>query len=156
MRLKSVRVKGFKSFSSDTTIALHPHINVIVGRNGSGKSNLFSAVSLLLQADTISAAERKAIAHSGGAGIDVPTEVVVEVAVDNTDRRMAVGSDEVVIRRTIYGHKTDAITVNGRSTTKKDFISLMESAGFSRSNPFFLVHQGQVSGITCIVENHSS
>lgn len=71
----------------------------------------------------------------------------VEIIFDNKDRRIATGSDEVVIRRTI-GLKKDEYSIDRKSATKTDVMNLLESAGFSRSNPYYIVPQGRITGLT--------
>lgn len=103
MRILSLRVENFKSFSSPaTTVSLDPHVNVIVGRNGSGKSNLFSAISLVLQGAAIPDREKLHLIHESGAkGAARARQAVVEIVLDNKDRRMPVTKDEVVIRYSV-------------------------------------------------------
>lgn len=66
---------------------------------------------------------------------------------DNSDGRIPTGKDEVVLRRTI-GAKKDDYSLDRKSTSKAEVMSLLESAGFSRSNPFFIVPQGRITTLT--------
>jgi structural maintenance of chromosome 3 (chondroitin sulfate proteoglycan 6) len=68
----------------------------------------------------------------------------VEIVFDNTDNRFPTGHDEVVIRRTI-GLKKDEYSLDRKSASKADVMNLLESAGFSKSNPYYIVPQGRVS-----------
>lgn len=86
MHITKVRVEGFKSFLDTTELELHPGINVIVGRNGSGKSNLVEAIALIMQMRPLSAKQRQAFTHDGGdsrAGT-----AAVEITLDNTSQRI--------------------------------------------------------------------
>ena len=65
----------------------------------------------------------------------------VEIVFDNTDRRLPIQKDEVAIRRVI-GQKKDQYFLEKKITTKKDIVHLLEAAGFSRSNPYYIVKQG--------------
>ena len=58
--------------------------------------------------------------------------------------RLSVESDEVVLRRTV-GHKKDEFFLNRKRIQKSEVQSLLESAGFSKSNPYYIVQQGKVS-----------
>ena len=60
--------------------------------------------------------------------------------------RLSVESDEVVLRRTV-GHKKDEFFLNRKRIQKSEVQSLLESAGFSKSNPYYIVQQGKVSCI---------
>jgi structural maintenance of chromosome 3 (chondroitin sulfate proteoglycan 6) len=70
----------------------------------------------------------------------------VEIVFDNSDNRFPTGHDEVILRRTI-GQKKDEYSLDKKSASKADVMNLLESAGFSKSNPYYIVPQGRVSGI---------
>ena len=71
----------------------------------------------------------------------------VEIIFDNTDNRFPTGKDEVILRRTI-GLKKDEYSLDKKSASKSDIMNLLESAGFSRSNPYYIVPQGRVTTLT--------
>lgn len=71
----------------------------------------------------------------------------VEIIFDNSDERFPTGKPEVVLRRTI-GIKKDEYTLDRKNATKADVMNLLESAGFSRSNPYYIVPQGRVTALT--------
>jgi len=71
----------------------------------------------------------------------------VEVIFDNTDGRFPTGREELVLRRTI-GQKKDEYSLDRKNATKADVMNLLESAGFSRSNPYYIVPQGRVTTLT--------
>ena len=150
MWIKRLRIEGFKSFGDENIIDFHRHVNVVLGRNGSGKSNLLSAISLLLNASVVPSREKVHLVHDASAR----HQAIVEITFDNSDGRLpvtanAVGkteSSETVIRRVI-GAKIDMYYINAKLATRGEIISLMEAAGFSRNNPFYLVEQGQVSDL---------
>jgi structural maintenance of chromosome 3 (chondroitin sulfate proteoglycan 6) len=71
----------------------------------------------------------------------------VEVIFDNSDERFPTGRPELVLRRTI-GLKKDEYTLDHKNATKADVMNLLESAGFSRSNPYYIVPQGRVTTLT--------
>ncbi|MCP5984745.1 hypothetical protein NL349_29275, partial [Klebsiella pneumoniae] len=68
----------------------------------------------------------------------------VEIIFDNSDDRFPTGNKEVVLRRTI-GLKKDEYSVDRKVVTKSDVMNLLEAAGFSRSNPYYIVPQGRVT-----------
>ena len=150
MWIKRLRIEGFKSFGDENIIDFHRHVNVVLGRNGSGKSNLLSTISLLLNASVVPSREKVHLVHDASAR----HQAIVEITFDNSDGRLPVPSNavsktessETVIRRVI-GAKIDMYYINARLATRSEIISLMEAAGFSRNNPFYLVEQGQVSDL---------
>nr|VWO98362.1 Cytochrome P450 monooxygenase CYP52X1 [Ganoderma boninense] len=114
MYIKTLTIQGFKSYRDQTQIEpFSPRHNVVVGRNGSGKSNFFA----------------------------------VEIVFDNSDNRFPTGRDEVILRRTI-GLKKDEYSLDKKSASKADVMNLLESAGFSKSNPYYIVPQGRITALT--------
>ncbi|GAV04905.1 hypothetical protein RvY_15108 [Ramazzottius varieornatus] len=150
MHIKQVTIQGFKSYKDQT--AVEPFTkkhNVVVGKNGSGKSNFFKAIQFVLGDESefgrLGADSRQNLLHEG-AGNRVHT-AYVEIAFDNSDGRIPVDSEEVVLRRTISS-KQDQYTLNGKSATKQDVANLLETAGFSKSNPYYIVKQGKVNELS--------
>lgn len=70
--------------------------------------------------------------------------LLVEIVFDNSDNRFPTGHDEVILRRTI-GMKKDEYSLDKKTSNKADVMNLLESAGFSKSNPYYIVPQGRVS-----------
>lgn len=124
-----------------------PNCNVIVGRNGSGKSNFFAAVRFVLGDDYnfLNRQERQALLHEGSGSAVM--SAYVEVCFDNTEDRFQTGKPEFYLRRTI-GAKKDEYSVNRKNATKAEVVQILESAGFSRSNPYYIVPQGRVTALT--------
>lgn len=149
MYIKQITIQGFKSYKDQTTTtdSLSPHHNVVVGRNGSGKSNFFSAIRFVLsdQYTNLGREERQALLHEGTGPSTM--SAYVEVVFDNTDNRFPTGKEETVIRRTV-GLKKDDYSLDRKSSTRAEISSLLESAGFSRSNPYYIVPQGRVTSLT--------
>lgn len=153
MYIKQVLISGFRSFRSQTEIeSFSEKHNVIVGRNGSGKSNFFDAIQFVLLAPkfaTLRQEDRQNLLHEG-AGSNVMA-AYVEIVFDNSDGRFSVESDEVVLRRTV-GHKKDEFFLNRKRIQKSEAQSLLESAGFSRTNPYYIVQQGRVASL-CLMRD---
>ncbi|OOF99544.1 hypothetical protein ASPCADRAFT_203317 [Aspergillus carbonarius ITEM 5010] len=148
MYVKQIIIQGFKSYKDQTVIEpFSPKHNVIVGRNGSGKSNFFAAIRFVLSdAYThLGREERQALLHEGSGSAVM--SAYVEIIFDNSDDRFPTGKPEVVLRRTI-GLKKDEYTLDRKNATKSDVMNLLESAGFSRSNPYYIVPQGRVTTLT--------
>lgn len=87
--------------------------------------------------------ERQLLLHEGS-GVTSTMSAYVEIVFDNSDHRFPTGKEEVVIRRTI-GLKKDEYSLDKKSSSKADVMNLLESAGFSKSNPYYIVPQGRVS-----------
>ncbi|RKF59804.1 Chromosome segregation protein sudA [Erysiphe neolycopersici] len=148
MFIKQMIIQGFKSYKDQTIVEpFSPKTNIIVGRNGSGKSNFFAAIRFVLSDayNQMGREERQALLHEGS-GSAVMT-AYVEIIFDNSDDRFPTGKDEVTLRRTI-GLKKDEYALDRKNVTKTDVVNLLESAGFSRSNPYYIVPQGRVTALT--------
>ncbi|KAH6661923.1 RecF/RecN/SMC N terminal domain-containing protein [Plectosphaerella plurivora] len=153
MFIKQIIVQGFKSYKDQTVIEpFSPGTNVIVGRNGSGKSNFFAAIRFVLSDayTQMSREERQALLHEGSGSAVM--SAYVEIIFDNTDDRFPTGNKEVILRRTI-GQKKDEYSLDRKVVTKNDVVNLLEAAGFSRSNPYYIVPQGRVTALTNMKES---
>ncbi|KAH8591818.1 hypothetical protein B0O99DRAFT_266349 [Bisporella sp. PMI_857] len=89
--------------------------------------------------------ERQALLHEGSGS--AVTSAYVEIIFDNSDDRFPTGKEELILRRTI-GLKKDEYSLDRKNATKTDVMNLLESAGFSRSNPYYIVPQGRVTALT--------
>jgi len=136
------------SYKEQTVIEpFSPKTNVIVGRNGSGKSNFFAAIRFVLSDaySQMGREERQALLHEGSGSAVM--SAYVEIIFDNSDDRFPTGKEELILRRTI-GLKKDEYSLDRKNATKTDVMNLLESAGFSRSNPYYIVPQGRVTALT--------
>ena len=150
MHIKQIIIQGFKSYKDQTVIEpFSAGHNVIVGRNGSGKSNFFAAIRFVLgDAYTqLSKEERAALLHEGSGSAVM--SAYVEIIFDNTDDRFRTGRPELILRRSI-GVKKDEYSIDRKSSTKTEVMNLLESAGFSRANPYYIVPQGRVTALTAM------
>ncbi|KAG0368562.1 Structural maintenance of chromosomes protein 3 [Gamsiella multidivaricata] len=148
MFIKQIIIQGFKSYKNQTVIEpFSAQHNVIVGRNGSGKSNFFAAIRFVLSDayTNMGREDRQALLHEGSGAATM--SAYVEIIFDNSDNRFPTGKDELVMRRTI-GLKKDEYSLDKKSATKTDVMSMLESAGFSRSNPYYIVPQGRITSLT--------
>ncbi|GKU02754.1 chondroitin sulfate proteoglycan [Fusarium langsethiae] len=153
MYIKQIIIQGFKSYKDQTVIEpFSSKTNVIVGRNGSGKSNFFAAIRFVLSDayTQMSREERQGLLHDGSGSAVM--SAYVEIIFDNSDDRFPTGNKEVILRRTI-GLKKDEYSVDRKVVTKADVMNLLEAAGFSRSNPYYIVPQGRVTALTNMKES---
>lgn len=154
MHIKQITISNFRSFRQQPEIyPFSSTTNCVVGRNGSGKSNLFDAIQFVLLAprfSTLRTEERQALLHEGSGSAAV--NAFVEVVFDNSDNRFSLeNSDEVVLRRTV-GAKKDEFFLQRKRATKQEVQSLLEGAGFSKSNPYFMVQQGKIQTL-CLMSD---
>ncbi|KAI1727854.1 SMC proteins flexible hinge domain-containing protein [Ditylenchus destructor] len=145
MFIKEINITGFRSYRELTSIKdFSQRHNVVVGRNGSGKSNFFVAIQFVLSNEYqhLTQEGRHNILHEGtGSRAQLAK---VEIVFDNADRRMPTESSEVRIMRQV-GQKKDQYFIDNKVVTRTDIVNLMEAAGFSRSNPYYIVKQGKIA-----------
>ena len=150
MHIKQLSICGFKSYS-DTVVVddFDVHHNVVVGRNGSGKSNFFNAICFVLCDDNyenLRKEDRIDLLHEGTG--QRAQSAYVEIVFDNSgkSKRLPYDTNEVVLRRTIKS-ESDVFQVNSKVVKKIDVINMLEAAGFSRSNPYYIVKQGKINSL---------
>ena len=121
-----------------------PRHNVIVGRNGSGKSNFFYAIQFVLSDEFshLRPDQRQQLLHEGPGQRTMIA--YVEIVFDNSDNRLPIDEPLVTLRRQI-GLKKDQYYLNKKIVTRSDVMNVLESAGFSRSNPYYIVKQGKIN-----------
>ncbi|EIW66746.1 hypothetical protein TREMEDRAFT_70024 [Tremella mesenterica DSM 1558] len=149
MYIKTITIQGFKSYRDQVAVEpFSPKHNVVVGRNGSGKSNFFSAIRFVLsdQYTSMTREERQNLLHAG-TSTSATLSAYVEIVFDNTDGRFPTNLPEMHLRRTI-GLKKDEYSLDRKSASKAEVMNLLESAGFSRSNPYYIVPQGRITHLT--------
>ena len=150
MHIKRIVLEGFRVYRARVQPDdLSPRHNVVVGANGSGKSNFFAAISFVLgelgSSNQMPAEERRRLLHEG-VGHAV-SSAFVEIHFDNTDGSLPVERSEVAVKRVVNLRK-DEYFVDGKRATKTEVANLLESAGLSRSDPTHIVPQGRVLALT--------
>eukprot|EP00916_Digyalum_oweni_P012732 GHVL01021029.1.p1 GENE.GHVL01021029.1~~GHVL01021029.1.p1 ORF type:complete len:301 (+),score=51.06 GHVL01021029.1:95-997(+) len=152
MHIKSVTIRGFKTYKEATTLGdLSPNCNVIVGLNGSGKSNLFHAIMFVLSEElgTINSTRRRELLHEGtGSAV---TTAFVEVIFNNSDKRLPIEQAEVSIRRSL-GKSGEEWLLDNKKSTRTEVMNLLETAGFSKANPYYIVRQGKIASLTTMTD----
>ncbi|OTF69407.1 structural maintenance of chromosomes protein 3-like protein, partial [Euroglyphus maynei] len=145
MFIKQVVISGFRSYREQTVVEpFSPGHNVIVGRNGSGKSNFFYAIQFVLSDEFshLRPDQRQQLLHEGPGQRTMIA--YVEIIFDNSDNRLPIDESTVTLRRQI-GLKKDQYYLNKKIVTRADVMNVLESAGFSRSNPYYIVKQGKIN-----------
>ncbi|CAG2123504.1 unnamed protein product, partial [Medioppia subpectinata] len=137
MYIKQVIINGFRSYREQTVVEpFSARHNVIVGRNGSGKSNFFYAIQFVLSDEFshLRPDQRQQLLHEGPGQRTMIA--YVEIIFDNSDNRLPIDEVAVTLRRQI-GLKKDQYYLNKKIVTRSDVMNVLESAGFSRSNPYY-------------------
>ena len=149
MYLKSLTLKGFKSFASSTTLRFEPGICAIVGPNGSGKSNVLDALTWVM-------GEQGAKALRGGKMEDVifagtPTRTAlgraeVTLTIDNSDGALPIEYTEVSITRRMFRDGASEYEINGDRVRLMDVQELLSDSGIGREM-HVIVGQGKLAEI---------
>ena len=150
MFIKNVTIHGFKSYHEKSSVGpFHEGFNVVLGRNGAGKSNFFAAIEFVLSDEfsSLRPEQRTSLLYAGSSGTSTGVRVIngyVELLVDNQSGRFPVQAAEFNLRRSI-NTKMDQFHLNGTLITRKELRAKMETAGFSSSNPYHIVKQGKIA-----------
>ncbi|XP_037041276.1 structural maintenance of chromosomes protein 3 [Bradysia coprophila] len=154
MHIKQIIIQGFKSYKDQTIVEpFDKRHNVVVGRNGSGKSNFFYAIQFVLSDEFthLRPDARQQLLHEGTG--DRVMSAYVEIIFDNTDNRVPIDKDEIFLRRVI-GAKKDQFFLNKKVVPRSEVVNLLESAGFSNSNPYYIVKQGKINQMATAPDAH--
>lgn len=146
MYLKSLTMKGFKSFADATTLAFEPGVNVVVGPNGSGKSNVVDAIAWVLgmQAPTVVRAQRMDdIVFAGSATRNSLGRAEVSLAIDNHSGQLPIDFTEVTICRSLFRSGQSEYTLNGVNCRLRDITELLADSGIGHTQ-HTIVSQGQI------------
>ncbi|MGA3538222.1 chromosome segregation protein SMC [Micromonosporaceae bacterium DT194] len=149
MHLKSLTVKGFKSFASATTFKLEPGITCVVGPNGSGKSNVVDAIAWVLGeqgAKALRGGKMEDVIFAGTAGRAPLGRAEVTLTIDNTDGALPIDYTEVSITRRMFRSGESEYEINGDSCRLLDIQELLSDSGIGREM-HIIVGQGRLDGM---------
>ncbi|MGA4726541.1 chromosome segregation protein SMC [Micromonospora taraxaci] len=149
MYLKSLTVKGFKSFASATTLKLEPGITCVVGPNGSGKSNVVDAIAWVLGeqgAKALRGGKMEDVIFAGTAGRAPLGRAEVTLTIDNTDGALPIEYTEVSITRRMFRSGESEYEINGNSCRLLDIQELLSDSGIGREM-HIIVGQGRLDGM---------
>jgi chromosome segregation protein len=149
VHLKSLTVKGFKSFASTTTLALEPGITCVVGPNGSGKSNVVDAIAWVLGeqgAKSLRGGKMEDVIFAGTSGRAPLGRAEVTLTIDNTDGALPIGYTEVSITRRMYRSGESEYEINGDHCRLLDIQELLSDSGIGREM-HVIVGQGQLDTV---------
>ncbi len=149
MHLKSLTLKGFKSFASSTTLRFEPGITCVVGPNGSGKSNVVDAISWVLGeqgAKALRGGKMEDVIFAGTAGRGPLGRAEVTLTIDNADGVLPISYAEVSITRRVFRSGAGEYEINGSACRLLDVQELLADSGIGREL-HVLVGQGQLDAI---------
>jgi chromosome segregation protein len=149
VHLKSLTVKGFKSFASSTTLALEPGITCVVGPNGSGKSNVVDAIAWVLGeqgAKSLRGGKMEDVIFAGTSGRAPLGRAEVTLTIDNTDGALPIDYTEVSITRRMYRSGESEYEINGDHCRLLDIQELLSDSGIGREM-HVIVGQGQLDTV---------
>src|SRR5690348_2995009 len=149
VHLKSLTLKGFKSFASSTTLQLEPGITCIVGPNGSGKSNVVDALAWVMGeqgAKSLRGGKMEDVIFAGTAGRPPLGRAEVSLTIDNTDGALPIDYAEVTISRTMFRSGGSEYAINGSPCRLLDISELLSDSGIGREM-HVIVGQGQLDAV---------
>jgi len=149
MHLKSVTLKGFKSFAQPTTFALEPGVTCIVGPNGSGKSNVVDALAWVMGeqgAKTLRGGKMEDVIFAGTATRGPLGRAEVQLTIDNSDGALPIEYSEVTISRTLFRNGTSEYAINGESCRLLDVQELLSDSGLGREM-HVIIGQGRLDSV---------
>ncbi|GAA1340783.1 chromosome segregation protein SMC [Arthrobacter roseus] len=149
MHLKSLTVRGFKSFASATTFDFEPGVTAVVGPNGSGKSNVVDALSWVMGeqgAKTLRGGKMEDVIFAGTAKRPPLGRAHVSLTIDNADGALPIEYTEVTIARTLFRAGGSEYSINGTSCRLLDIQELLSDSGLGREM-HVIVGQGQLDKI---------
>nr|WP_227712765.1 AAA family ATPase [Nanchangia anserum] len=149
MHLKSLSLRGFKSFATPTTLALEPGIICVVGPNGSGKSNIVDALAWVMGeqgAKTLRGANMADVIFAGTPGRPALGRAEVRLSIDNSSGDLPIDYTEVTISRTLFRQGGSEYAINGTPVRLLDVQELLSDTGMGRSM-HVIVGQGQLDQV---------
>ena len=146
MHLKSLTLKGFKSFASATTLRFEPGITCVVGPNGSGKSNVVDAIAWVLGeqgAKALRGGKMEDVIFAGTTGRAPLGRAEVTLTIDNSDGALPIEYSEVSITRRMFRSGEGEYEINGDRCRLLDIQELLSDSGIGREM-HVLVGQGKL------------
>jgi chromosome segregation protein len=147
--LKSLTLKGFKSFAHPTTFAFETGVTCVVGPNGSGKSNVVDALAWVMGeqgAKTLRGGKMEDVIFAGTATKGPLGRAEVVLTIDNADGALPIDYSEVTISRTLFRNGGSEYAINGEGCRLLDVQELLSDSGLGREM-HVIVGQGQLDAV---------
>ncbi|MEG2672201.1 MAG: chromosome segregation protein SMC [Ruthenibacterium sp.] len=150
MRLTALEIQGFKSFPDKIKITIDGGITAVVGPNGSGKSNISDAIRWVLGETSAKqlrgGGKMENVIFGGTQQRGAMGYAAVQLYIDNSDRRIEVDTDEVIIGRKYYRSGDSEYSINGQNVRLKDVYELFLDTGIGRDG-YSIIGQGRIAEI---------
>jgi chromosome segregation protein len=149
MRLKALEISGFKSFGKKVRLEFDAPISAIVGPNGSGKSNIAESFRFALGEQSIKSMRGKKggdLIFSGNQQISKQSRASVKVFFDNSDKRLPIDYDEVILERIVNHDGSNEYLINNSQVRLKDVSELLANANIGSSG-HHIISQGEADRI---------
>ncbi|HTW98782.1 MAG TPA: AAA family ATPase [Acidimicrobiales bacterium] len=149
MFLKTLTLKGFKSFADSTTLQMEPGVTVVVGPNGSGKSNVVDAIAWVLGAQgprVVRSSKMDDVIFAGTSTRPALGRAEVSLTIDNSARRLPIDFSEVTVTRTLFRTGESEYAINGVACRLLDVQELLSDTGVGRQQ-HVIIGQGQLDAI---------
>jgi len=147
--LKSLTLKGFKSFAQPTTFAFEQGVTCVVGPNGSGKSNVVDALAWVMGeqgAKTLRGGKMEDVIFAGTATKGPLGRAEVVLTIDNADGALPIEYSEVTISRTLFRNGGSEYAINAQQCRLLDVQELLSDSGLGREM-HVIVGQGQLDAV---------
>ncbi|WP_313556431.1 chromosome segregation SMC family protein, partial [Miniimonas arenae] len=149
MYLRTLTLRGFKSFASATTLHLEPGITCVVGPNGSGKSNVVDALAWVMGeqgAKSLRGGQMSDVIFAGTSSRPPLGRAEVALTIDNSDGALPIDYAEVTISRTMFSSGGSEYAINGTPCRLLDIQDLLSDSGLGRQM-HVIVGQGQLDAV---------
>jgi chromosome segregation protein len=147
--LKTLTLRGFKSFASATTLRFEPGITCVVGPNGSGKSNVVDAFSWVMGQQGVKplrGGKMEDVVFAGTSGRSALGRAEVTLTIDNSDGALPIEYAEVTISRLLFRTGQSEYAINGNQCRLLDVQELLSDTGLGREM-HVIVGQGHLDDI---------
>jgi chromosome segregation protein len=147
--LKTLQIKGFKSFADGATLHLEPGVTVVVGPNGSGKSNVVDAIGWVLGAQAPSAVRSQKmddVIFAGTAKRPALGRAEVSLTIDNSAGLLPIDFTEVTITRLLFRSGDSEYAINGVPCRLLDIQELLSDSGVGRQQ-HVIISQGNIDAV---------
>ncbi|WP_396445891.1 chromosome segregation protein SMC [Actinomadura sp.] len=149
MYLKTLTLRGFKSFASSTTLKFEPGITAVVGPNGSGKSNVVDALAWVMGeqgAKSLRGGKMEDVIFAGTANRAPLGRAEVVLTIDNSDGALPIDYTEVTISRLMFRSGSSEYAINGDPCRLLDIQELLSDSGIGREM-HVIIGQGQLDRV---------
>jgi chromosome segregation protein len=149
VHLKSLILKGFKSFADKSAMVLEPGVTVVVGPNGSGKSNISDAVLWVLgeqSAKSLRGQAMEDVIFAGSSARQAVGVAEVDLVLDNSDGTLPLEFTEVTVTRRMYRNGESEYLLNNAPTRLMDIQDLLHDSGLGRDT-HSIISQGKIDEV---------